>query len=83
MINSCDHFQFLYKFGNFIALSFSSFGEFIPLLTEHMTVKSFCPPICGWMDVLDSVPNIDMHDFLLDFLDGNEKGITGKFVGLN
>ncbi|KAL4583567.1 hypothetical protein LXL04_008145 [Taraxacum kok-saghyz] len=46
--------------------------------------KSLCRQfVVGWLTVLDSVPEIDMHDFLPDFLDGNEKGIAGKFVGLN
>jgi vacuole morphology and inheritance protein 14 len=45
---------------------------FIPLLRERLTVlnpyvRQF---LVGWITVLDSVPDIDMLEFLPDFLDG-------------
>ncbi|XP_002984143.2 protein VAC14 homolog [Selaginella moellendorffii] len=49
-----------------------SIEEFIPLLRERMNVlnpfvRQF---LVGWITVLDSVPDIDMLEFLPDFLDG-------------
>jgi vacuole morphology and inheritance protein 14 len=49
-----------------------SVEAFIPLLRERLTVlnpyvRQF---LVGWITVLDSVPDIDMLEFLPDFLDG-------------
>ena len=49
-----------------------SVEAFIPLLRERLTVLNPYVRQClvGWITVLDSVPDIDMLEFLPDFLDG-------------